>query len=227
MKILYKQIWHLLYLIILLIGINFFIKYDDQIVYGSLWGIKSISWLYLTIFFAIAHQIYVLICWRYELFYKGLTCFFGKNAFKVYKIGFTILILLRPILIIILSISNKMTILIGNNLSYFICLILLVPGIYGQYSVFKYFGINRAFGIDHFKPEKYKNRVFVKKGIFKYTPNGMYKFVFLLLWIPGILFQSKGALIAALFQHIYIWIHYYYTELPDMKFIYKKTPFKK
>ena len=74
------------------------------------------------------------------------------------------------------------------------------------------FGINRAFGIDHFKPEKYKNRTFVKKGIFKYTPNGMYKFVFLLLWIPGILFQSKAALIAALFQHIYIWIHYYFTE---------------
>ena len=93
-----------------------------------------------------------------------------------------------------------------HHLSYFICLILLIPGIYGQYSVFKYFGINRAFGIDHFKPEKYKNRTFVKKGIFKYTPNGMYKFVFLLLWIPGILFQSKAALIAALFQHIYIWI---------------------
>ena len=54
----------------------------------------------------------------------------------------------------------------------------------------------------------------------------MYKFVFLLLWIPGILFQSKAALIAALFQHIYIWIHYYFTELPDMKFIYGKTSFK-
>tara|TARA_B100001250_G_scaffold121367_1_gene103003 strand:- start:1364 stop:2047 length:684 start_codon:yes stop_codon:yes gene_type:complete len=226
MKILHKQSWHILFLIILLLGINFVIKYDNQILYGNLWGVKTHSWLYLTIFFAIVHQAYVLICWRYELFYKGLSKILKKNAFKIYKIGFTILILLRPILIIILSISNKMTIPIGNNLSYFICLILLIPGVYGQYSVFKYFGINRAFGIDHFKPEKYKNRTFVKKGIFKYTPNGMYKFVFLLLWIPGILFQSKAALIAALFQHIYIWIHYYFTELPDMKFIYKKTSFK-
>ena len=66
-----------------------------------------------------------------------------------------------------------------------------------------------------------------KKGIFKYTSNGMYKYVFLLLWIPGILFQSKAALLAALFQHIYIWIHYYFTELPDMKFIYGKTPLEK
>ena len=226
MKILHKQTWHILFLIILLFGINFVIKYDDQILYGNLWGIKTQTWLYLTIFFAIVHQTYVLICWRYELFYKGLSNYFKKNAFKIYKIVFTILILLRPILIIILSISNKMTIPIGDNLSYFICLILLIPGIYGQYSVFKYFGINRAFGIDHFKPEKYKNIPFIKEGIFKYTPNGMYKFVFLLLWIPGIFFQSKAALIAALFQHIYIWIHYYFTELPDMKFIYGKTSFK-
>ena len=224
MKILHKQIWHLLSLFILLLGINFFIKNNEDVFYGSLWKIDSKLWLYLSIFFAISHQIYVVICWRYELFYKGLSKFFAKNAFKVYKIGFTILILLRPILIIILSISNKMTINIGNDLSYLISLIFLALGIYGQYSVFKYFGINRAFGIDHFQPEKYKNIAFVNKGIFKYTSNGMYKIVFLLLWIPGILFQSKAALLAALFQHIYIWIHYYFTELPDMKFIYGKSP---
>ena len=112
-----------------------------------------------------------------------------------------------------------MTINIGNNLSYLICLLLLIPGVYGQYSVFKYFGINKAFGYDHFDPEKFKHTPFVSKGIFKYTPNGMYTFVFLLLWIPGVLFQSKAALLAALFQHIYIWIHYYFTELPDIKFI--------
>ena len=190
MKILYKQIWHLLSLFILLLGVNFFIKYNENVFYGSLWKIDSQSWLYLTIFFAIAHQTYVLICWRYELFYKGLSKIFAKNAFKVYKIGFTILILLRPILIIILSISNAMTINIGDNLSYLICLILLIPGIYGQYSVFKYFGINKAFGYDHFAPEKFKDVPFVRKGIFKYTSNGMYKFVFLLLWIAGILLQS-------------------------------------
>ena len=63
--------------------------------------------LYLSIFFAISHQIYVVICWRYELFYKGLSKFFAKNAFKVYKIGFIILILLRPILIIIFIASLK------------------------------------------------------------------------------------------------------------------------
>ena len=51
----------------------------------------------------------------------------------------------------------------------------------------------------------------------------MYKFVFLFLWVPGVLLQSKAALLAALFQHIYIWVHYYFTELPDIKIIYEKN----
>jgi len=158
------------------------------------------------------------------LFYKGITKFFGDNGFKYYKVGFAILIISRPILIILLSISNSMTIDIGNTISYLASFFLIIPAIYGQYSVFKYFGINKAFGLDHFEPEKFKNEPFVKKGIFKFSSNGMYTFVFLFLWVPGIFFQSKAALLAALFQHIYIWIHYFFTELPDMKYIYGKTP---
>ena len=71
-------------------------------------------------------------------------------------------------------------------------------------------------------PEEVKKESFVNKGIFKYTSNGMYLFGFLILWIPGLLLQSKAALIIALFNHIYIWVHYYFTEQPDIKIIYKK-----
>ena len=42
------------------------------------------------------------------------------------------------------------------------------------------------------------------KAIFKYTSNGMYTFAFFLIWIPGVLLQSKAALLAALFHHIYM-----------------------
>ena len=38
----------------------------------------------------------------------------------------------------------------------------------------------------------------------------------------GILAASKLALIAAAFQAVYIWVHYYATEKPDMAFIYRK-----
>ena len=223
MKILKHQLWHVLILLLLLYLITFYTENDEIIYKGSLWNISTKSWFFLSIICPVIHQIYVLICWRYELFYKGITKSFGKNAFKFYKVGFTILILTRPIFIIFLSISNSMTIQIDSNMSYIISLLLIIPAIYGQYSVFKYFGINRAFGLDHFEPEKFKNIPFVKKGIFKYTSNGMYKFVFLFLWVPGVLLQSKAALLAALFQHIYIWVHYYFTELPDIKIIYEKN----
>jgi len=37
-----------------------------------------------------------------------------------------------------------------------------------------------------------------------------------------VLLCSKAAISVALFSHIYIWVHYYCTELPDMKEIYKQ-----
>ena len=224
MKILNKQIWHFLSLFVLLFSVNHIISSANKIYEGSLWNVNSQLWLYLSIIFAIIHQTYVLVCWRYELFYKGISKFFGNNSFKYYKVGFAILIISRPVFIILLSISNSMTIDIGNTISYLASFFLIIPAIYGIYSVFKYFGINKAFGLEHFEPEKFKNEPFVKKGIFKFSSNAMYTFVFLFLWIPGILFQSKAALLAALFQHIYIWVHYFFTELPDIKYIYGKTP---
>ena len=74
-----------------------------------------------------------------------------------------------------------MTINIGNNWSYLICLLLLIPGVYGQYSVFKYFGINKAFGYDHFDPEKFKHTPFVRKGIFKIHSKWNVYFCFLII----------------------------------------------
>ena len=48
----------------------------------------------------------------------------------------------------------------------------------------------------------------------------MYTFGFLIIWVPGLVFYSKAALLAAGFNHIYIWVHYYTTELPDIRYIY-------
>jgi hypothetical protein len=35
-----------------------------------------------------------------------------------------------------------------------------------------------------------------------------------------LLLLSQAALLAALFNHLYIWVHYYSTELPDIRHIY-------
>ena len=50
----------------------------------------------------------------------------------------------------------------------------------------------------------------------------MYTFGFLILWILGLVCLSQAALMAALFNHLYIWVHYYCTELPDIYAIYGK-----
>ena len=48
----------------------------------------------------------------------------------------------------------------------------------------------------------------------------MYTFAFLALWMIGLIFQSRAALLAAGFNHAFVWAHYYFTEYPDMKVIY-------
>ncbi|MGB6364439.1 MAG: methyltransferase, partial [Thermoanaerobaculia bacterium] len=95
----------------------------------------------------------------------------------------------------------------------------LAPAIYLFYSVKRYFGFERAFGIDHFDAS-YRTRPFVRKGIFRFTSNGMYIFGFFILWVPGLWFASVAALCVALFNHLYIWVHYFSTELPDIRRIY-------
>ncbi|WP_455169826.1 methyltransferase, partial [Aegicerativicinus sediminis] len=209
-----------LILIALLTGIYFYVNNDASVLYGELFGFKTPLWLLAAIISLIVHQLYVLVCWRSELFYNSFSKKFGKDAFNLYKIGFAILILSRIVTLILLAISNHKTLNINNILTSIIAGILFVPTVYLFYSVKKYFGMDRAFGIDHFKPEEFKSKPFVKKGIFKYTSNGMYIFGFLILYIPGLIAQSKAALLVALFSHIYIWVHYYFTELPDIKLIY-------
>ena len=222
MKIFKYQQWHIFILVALLYALYFSIETAATILNGSLWGISTFNWFIFAILSPIFHQFYVLICWRSELHYKSISKLLGKNGFKLYKIGFSIFILSRLVTIVLLAVSSAKTINITPAFSYVLSGILIIPVIYLFYSVAKYFGMDRAFGLDHFNPEEVKKESFVNKGIFKYTSNGMYLFGFLILWIPGLLLQSKAALIIALFNHIYIWVHYYFTEQPDIKIIYKK-----
>jgi len=125
------------------------------------------------------------------------------------------------IFIILLAISNQGSLSINPLYTYLATALITPVVIYLFYSVIRYFTIERAFGIDHF--DKNYNKPYVKGGIFRYTDNGMYVYGLLILYLPGLLLLSKAALIVALFNHLYVWVHYYCTELPDMKIIYGKT----
>jgi hypothetical protein len=133
-----------------------------------------------------------------------------------------VLILLRPILIFTLGWANRGTLAIDPWLGDAASLVLFAPAVYLMYSVVHSFGIDRAFGIDHFDPA-YRTASLVHRGIFRWTPNAMYVFGFFALWIPAFLFQSVAALAVAAFSHAYIWVHFFCTERPDMRRIYGGT----
>lgn len=212
-----KQGWHVIFLVLLLVGVAVLAQGD--VLAGSLWSISSQTWLWIAVVIPVVHQVFVWLFWRLELQYGLITHWFGKNGFSIYKAGFTILFAMRPISILLLGISNYETLKYPPLFMYAVAVLLLIPGIYTMYSVAHYFGMDRAYGIDHFDPA-YRDKPFVKQGMFRYTDNAMYKFGFLILWSIALFTLSKAALLVAVFNHLYIWVHFYFTELPDIQRIY-------
>ncbi len=219
MKIFERQIWHISILLLLIAGILIFVQLNKVMLSGSLWNIQTSTWLIVAVAIPIIHQVYVLLCWRLELHYRLLSRKIGPKAFRIYTVGFFIPFIGRMLSIIILAVSNKDTFHLDPFLRYSISGFITIIAIYAFYSVKKYFGMDRAAGKDHFDSDIAK-LPFVKKGIFRYTNNGMYLYAFLIIYLPAILYQSGAALLVAIFSHIYIWVHYYCTELPDIKKIY-------
>jgi len=222
-KILKHQTWHLLALSVLIFAIKFYISSSPDILRGSYWNVSTESWFWLATAIPIIHQIYVLLIWRFELYQGTFTNRFGvQRAFQLYSAGFLLLFVGRLIAIMFLALSSKNSLQSNPVIAYFIAALITPVVLYLFYSVKKYFTFERAFGIDHF--DKNYSEPFVKKGIFKYTDNGMYVFGLMILYLPGLLLLSEAALLVALFNHVYIWVHYYFTERPDMVEIYGNTP---
>ena len=205
-------------LLLLLAGTGFLAKGD--LLNGQLWGISTSTWFWIAVGVPVLHQITVVLLWRAELHHHKLTESLGNQAFPVFKVIFTILFLARPVSLVLLGISNSGTLGMNPALAYAVAVILFLPFAYTMYSVVRYFGVNRAYGEDHFDPTSYRNKAFVKEGMFRFTSNAMYKFGFLGLWMIGFAFLSKAVLLAAAFNHLYIWVHFYFTELPDIRHIY-------
>jgi hypothetical protein len=212
MAIFYKQIYHFVALVFLLLGV--IMLFDDAARSGQILGLPTRVWFWLSMAIPILHQIYVWFSWRTQLKYGLITKIFGNHGFMVYAIGFSVLIVSRPVLIILLSLSNRHSIVLSPAFVYALSLIFALLSGYVFYSVRTYFGFKRAYGIDHFD-ESYRHLPFVRDGIFRFTANAMYTVGFLFLWVPGLILFSKAALIAAGFNHLYIWVHYYTVELPE------------
>jgi hypothetical protein len=209
---------HALGLIVLLSGCVWAAQWP-QVQQGELWGLRAIDWYWIAILTAVAHQVYVWLSWRIELCRQGLTALLGSAAFPAFAFGFAALGIARVVLMFLLGYANQASLALAPLAMGVAAVVALVPALYLFYSVARYFTFPRAFGADHFDPA-YRTMPFERRGIFHFTSNGMYVFGFLLLWVPGLWWGSAGALAAALFNHLYIWVHYYATERPDMTRIY-------
>ena len=216
------QVWHFALLTALLLTLVVYTAQNPSTLDGSYLNISTTLWFWLAIAAPIAHQTYVMLVWRFELYQRTFTKRWGiSKAFKYYTIGFSILFGSRLISIIFLAISSQHSLNIEPIYAYTAAAIITPLVFYLFYSVKKYFTMARAYGIDHFDPNYHEP--YIKQGIFKYTDNGMYVFGLMILYLPGLLLFSKAALLIALFNHIYIWVHFYCTEKPDMLKIYGKT----
>ena len=190
---------------------------------GAFWGIDTYTWFWIAVAVPIAHQIVVWFCWRTELHRGLMSRVFGRHAFAVYAVIFTLLFVGRLVAIIGLAEASRATLAVDPAILKTLAVIIGFPAAYLFYSVARYFGVKRAYGADHFDAA-YRTMPLVREGIFRFTSNGMYIFGLLVLYIPGLWMASGPALLAALFNHAYIWVHYFTVELPDMRRIYGVGP---
>ncbi len=213
----YRQPWHFLFLLIFVpmawvlaspaMGERFFLGF---------WA-RDIFWIGLSL--VILHQIIVWIVFRLQLGWAVLTRIFGSYDLTFWGIVFLPLLAARPVFVLLLARATQDTLFVSRQTGIILGFIFLLPAIYTFWSVIKYFGVTRAMGGDHFRVF-YREKGLVKKGIFRFTGNGMYAFGFFLLWAIALFHASQAALVLAIFQHAYVWVHYFCTEKPDMDLIY-------
>lgn len=216
-QILEGQAQHLIILILLTLGALSLLSPPPDA--PGLLGLTATGWATLGIALAILHQVIVAIVFRLQLHRNLLGRMFGANDMKIWAAIFLPLLAARPIVLILAGWADASPITGLRWAEIPLGLALLAPAIWGMHSTLVHFTLPRALGGDHFR-EDIRALPKVTGGVFNYTDNGMYGVVFLGLWGIALLFGSWNALVLALFQHAYIWVHMYTTEAPDMRRLY-------
>lgn len=185
----------------------------------TLLGLTATGWAQLSIALAVIHQVIVAIVFRLQLHRNLLTRKFGDRDMTVWRMIFMPLLVARPVTVLMTGWADTVPLTSMRLPEIIVGAALVGVAIWGMHSVLKYFTLPRALGGDHFR-DSFASMPLVREGAFKYTSNAMYGLVFLGLWGIALLFGSWNALVLALFQQAYIWVHMYCTEKPDMEWIY-------
>ena len=215
-----NQLWHIMILAFLFISFSFI--YDFlEVPHGQWLGFTTKQWFMVAIITPLVHQPYVWLCWRGELYYQAVTRVFGRYGFLVFAIVFFILIFIRFFSMIGVCVSDYQSLSLSRVIRYPLAFFLHLPGIYAIYSVIRYFGFRRTPGEDHFKPEEYRSKKFVRQGMYKYTSNVMYAYAGMMFLALAVFCASKAGLLISFYMYATVWTHYFCTEKPDIEYIYK------
>ncbi len=212
-----RQGWHAISVLILLLGVWWASSFP-VVREGSLLGLSTLAWLWITLAVAIAHQVYVWLTWRLELHEGSVSSVFGGRAFDRFALGFQAFGNARNI-IIVLAVSNRSSLGLPLVPRLIIAVLFLALAVYTIASALRHLGADRLMGLDHFEARGREGGL-VNEGVFRFTSNPLYVLGFLWFWVPGLALDSAAALLAAGFYHAYIWVHYYCTEKPDIEMIY-------
>lgn len=182
-------------------------------------GLTATGWATTSIALALIHQIIVAVVFRLQLHRNLFSRLFGASDMKIWAMIFMPLLVARPITLILTGWTDTTPITGYRTAEILLGLALLAPAIWAMHSTLVYFTLPRALGGDHFR-EDIRALPKVTGGAFDYTDNAMYGVVFTGLWGIALLFGSWNALVLALFQQAYIWVHMYCTEAPDLRRMY-------
>lgn len=174
---------------------------------------------WIAIALPVVHQVFVWLAWRLEL---GSSAISQTIGFRTYLVLFFLLLSGRVVSVLALAWIDRGSLNIPILPRASATAVLGLLWLYTAYSVERYFGFVRAAGADHFDPS-YREMPLVRDGIFRFMNNGMYVFGFLVLWALAVGFNSVAALLATVFSHAYVWVHFYATEKPDMDYLYSSA----
>ncbi len=186
---------------------------------GAWLGVADVTWFWMAIGLAVLHQVLVWLVFRGQLGWGILSRWFGRRDLFVWGLVFLPLLAARPILLIGLALADRGSLGLDSTVGWILGFALLIPTLYVFWSVERYFGVARALGGDHFRMH-YRAMPFVHRGAFRWSSNAMYTFAFLGLWSIALFANSRAAMAVAIFEHAFVWAHYYATEKADMELIY-------
>lgn len=189
----------------------------------TLLGLTSADWAGLSITLALVHQIIVALIFRLQLHRNLLTRLLGDRDMAIWRTVFMPLLLARPVTVLLTGWADTTPITGHRAPEILLGAALLGLSGWALHSVLVHFTLPRALGGDHFR-EEIARLPLVRGGIYRYTQDAMYGVAFLGLWGIALVLGSWNALVVALFQHCYIWVHMYCTEKPDMEWIYGHRP---